>query len=50
MVENNTVCLFKRRSQKECNLPSSAAIVGIGIPKIFENTSLIFDTNGPTSS
>jgi hypothetical protein len=32
------------------NSPSSAAIVGIGKPKIFEKISLIFDTNGPTSS
>lgn len=31
-------------------LPSSATIVGIGKPKIFEKTSFIFDTNGPTSS
>ncbi len=30
--------------------PSSAAMVGTGKPKIFENISLIFDTNGPTSS
>ncbi len=31
-------------------LPSSAAMVGIGKPKILEKISLIFDTNGPTSS
>lgn len=41
---------LKYPHRKKMDSPSNATIVGTGRAKIFEKISLIFETNGPTSS